>query len=62
MHQKLNTNAAFVISHLGNGHLGLIYLTVTIAVSNTLCATELAPTGNPGPTAIIPPGATQTQI
>jgi len=25
MHQKLNTNAASIVSHLGNGRLGLLF-------------------------------------
>jgi len=62
MHQKLNTNAAFIISHLGNGRLGLLYLTVTNTVFNTLSAIPFIPPLNPSPMAIYPPGATQFQI
>ena len=43
LHQKLNTNAASVRSHLGNGRLGLLYLTITPEVYNTLSQVEFAP-------------------
>ena len=36
LNKKLNANAASVYSHLGNGKLGLLYLTVTPEVYNTL--------------------------
>ena len=62
MHQHLNANAASIISHLGNGRLGLLYLTVQPAVFNTLSAIPFVPPTNPGPIAHYPPGATQHQI
>ena len=62
MHQKLNANAASIVSHLGNGRLGLLFLTVTNAVFTTLSATPFIPPTNPGPTPFYPPGATQFQI
>ena len=62
LHQKLNTNAASVRSHLGNGRLGLLYLTVTPEVYNTLSEVEFAPPPNPGPTVEYPDNATQYQI
>ena len=62
MHQKLNANAASIISHLGNGRLGLLFLTVAPAVFNTLSATAFVPPVNPGPLPHYPPGATQFQI
>lgn len=62
LHQKLNTNAASVRSHLGNGRLGLLYLTVTPEVYNTLSEVEFVPPPNPGPTVEYPDNATQYQI
>ena len=62
MHQKLNANAASIVSHLGNGRLGLLFLTVTPAVYNTLSAVVFIPPANPGPVAMYPPGATNFQI
>ena len=62
LHKKLNANAASVNSHLGNGRLGLLYLTVTPAVYRTLSDREFRPPQNPGPTANIPQQGTQYQI
>ena len=57
-HLKLNANAASVISHLGNGRLGLLYLTVQQAVFNTLSAVVFPPPTNPGSTVTYLVGAT----
>jgi hypothetical protein len=54
LHQQLNANAALVQSHLGNGVLGLLYLTVSPAVYVNLSAVPFLPPVNPGPTPIIP--------
>jgi hypothetical protein len=54
LHKKVNANAASVNSHLGNGRLGLLYLTVTPAVYRTLSDREFHPPQNPGPTVNIP--------
>ena len=62
LHLQLNANAASVSSHLGNGVLGLLYLTVSPAVYATLSAVPFVPPINPGPTPIIPPGSTGPQI
>ena len=35
IHLKINTNATSVHSHIGNGQLGLLYLTVLPDVYNT---------------------------
>ena len=43
LHKKLNANAASVTSHLGNGRLGFLYLTVTPAVYRTLSDREFNP-------------------
>ena len=59
---SLSTNAASVNSHLGDGLLGLLWLTVTDAVFNTLSLIPFIPPLNPGPIPIIPAGATQFQI
>ena len=45
----LSTNAASVISHLGNGALGLLWLVVSDAVYNTLSAIPFFAPQNPGP-------------
>jgi hypothetical protein len=62
VHLKLNTNAASVQSHLGNGLLGLLYLTVSPAVYNTQSAVNFTPPANPGPSPIIPANSTGPQI
>jgi hypothetical protein len=62
VHLKLNTNAASVQSNLGNGLLGLLFLTVTLAVYNTQSAIAFIPPANPGPAPIIPAHATGPQI
>ena len=62
LHKKLNVNAASVHSHLGNGKLGLLYLTVKREVYNTLSNVEFVAPKNPGPTVGYPQGATQFQI
>ena len=62
IHIKLNLNAASVHSELGNGALGLLALTVTPPVYNTLAGVAFVPPGNPGQSFIIPLGATCHQI
>ena len=57
VHLKLNANAASVQSHLGCGTLGLLYLTATPAVYNTLSAITFIPPHNPGMDLVIPTGA-----
>ena len=59
---SLSTNATSVNSHLGNGALGLLWLTVSDAVYNTLSLIPFVAPLNPGPLAIIPVGSTQFQI
>ena len=59
LHLQLNANAASVQSHLGNGVLGLLYLTISPAVYETLSAVPFVPPVNPGPTPIIPARSTQ---
>ena len=59
---KLNANAASVHSNLGNGQLGLLALTVTPVVYRNLAATDFIAPINPGPTLIIPTGATGPEI
>ena len=58
----LSTNAASVISHLGNGALGLLWLVVSNTVYNTLSAAPFVPPQNPGPIPIVPAGSTGAQI
>ena len=62
LHLKLNTNAASVPSHLGNGQLGLLFLTVSPAVYNTQSAIEFVPPENPGQEVLIPENSTAAQI
>jgi len=53
---KLNANAASVQSDLGNGNLGLLYLTVTPAVYTTLSDTAFIEPTNPGQVPNVPAG------
>lgn len=62
LNKKLNANAASVYSHLGNGKLGLLYLTVTPEVYNTLSDVPFEVPTNPGPTVEYPGNGTQFQI
>jgi hypothetical protein len=62
LHQQLNANSASFQSHLGNGLLGLLQLTVSPTVYNTLSATAFVPPVNPGPAPLIPDGLTGPQI
>ena len=57
VHLKLNANSASVQSNLGDGQLGLIFLTVPPAVYNTLSATAFIPPVNSGAIAFITSGA-----
>jgi hypothetical protein len=59
LHQKLNVNAESVHSHLGNRKLGLLYLTITPEVYNTLSDVEFHPPQNPGPNIEYSDNATQ---
>jgi hypothetical protein len=53
---QLNANAASVQSNLGDGQLGLLALTVSPAVFNTLSAVAFVHPVNPGTNPVIPPG------
>jgi hypothetical protein len=57
----LNANAASVQSNLGNGQLGLLALTVSPAIFNTLSTIAFVPPANPGTTPTIPGGSTGAQ-
>ena len=59
---KLNANAASVQSNLGDGLLGLLYLTITPAEYNTLSAIAFEPPANPGSAPEVPDDATDNQI
>ena len=58
----LNSNSASIQSHLDDGALGLLYLTVHAPVYNTLSLIPFIPLVNPGPDPIIPPDSTGPQI
>ena len=62
VHLKFNANAVSVQLHLGCGTLGILYLTVTPAVYNTLSATAFIPPTNPGMDPVIPAVSTGPQI
>jgi hypothetical protein len=62
VHRFLNANSASIQSHLGNGQLGLLFLTVSPAVYSTLTNVTFHPPLNPGPLAIVPAGSTGNQI
>ena len=51
---QLNANAASVQSNLGDGQLGLLALTVSPAVFNTLSAVAFVQPVNPGRNPIMP--------
>ena len=59
---KLNTNAASIYSHLGNGRLGLLFLTVKPAVYNTQYTVTFYPPTNPGQTPTISTVSTGLKI
>ena len=59
---KLNSNSASVQSNLGCGTLGLLQLTVSPAIYNTLLSTALIVPVNPGSVPIIPANSTGSQI
>ena len=62
---KLSSNSASVQSNLGCGTLGLLQLTVSPAVYNTLSVTSFVVTVNPGSVPIIlanPSGAQTTEL
>ena len=59
---KLNSNAASVQSNLGCGILGLLQLTVSPAVYNTLSVTTFFVPINPGSSPDIPANSTGAQI
>ena len=62
LHQKIHENSAFVVTHIGNGRIGLLYLTVTPTVFTTLCEVAFVPPVNPSPSPEILAGANQFQI
>ena len=59
---KLNTNAASIYSHRGNGELSLVFLTVKPSIHNSQSTTEFNPPNNPRPYPTIPKRATGPQI
>ena len=59
---KVNTNAAPIYSHCGNGRLGLLFLTVKPAVYNTQSMETFDPPTNPVQKPTNPTGSTDLQI
>jgi len=59
---KLNANAAFIHSILGNGALGILALTVKKSVYDTFSSTPFTAPTNPGAQLEIPSGFTGPQI
>lgn len=59
---QLNANAASVLSNLGDGHHGLLSLTVTTEVYNTISNVIFLVPTNPGANPTIPPASTGPQI
>jgi hypothetical protein len=62
VHLQLNQNAASVDSHLGDGINGLLPLTVSTAVYNTISNELFDVPTNPGPNPIVQPTGTEHQI
>lgn len=62
VHLQLNQNAASVDSHLGDGINGLLPLTVSTEVYDTISNTPFAFPTNPGPNPIVQPTGTEHQI
>ena len=58
----LNANAASVQSNLGDGLLGLLYLTVSQAKYNTLSAVPFIVPVNPGAIPVLAQGMTAAQL
>jgi hypothetical protein len=61
-HLQLNQNTASVESHLGYGINGLLPLTISAAVYNTLSNELFEVPTNPGPNPIVQPTGTEHQI
>ena len=59
---KLNTNAASIYSHRGNGRMGLLFFTFKPAVYNTQSTETFGPSTNPGQHPTIPTDSTGLQI
>jgi hypothetical protein len=62
LHLQLNANAASIHSHLGDGRLGLLHLTISPAVYATLSDVAFVPPVNPGPVPLFEDGLTGPQI
>jgi hypothetical protein len=62
LYLKLNSNAASIHSNLGNGQLGLLQLTLSADVYNTLSATPFISPTNPGESVTIPRNSTDSDI
>jgi hypothetical protein len=59
---QLNVNAASVQSNLGDGLLGLLYLTMTPVEYNALSVTKFFPPENPDAAPTVPYATTDSQV
>ena len=59
---NLNTIAASIYSHRGNGPMGLLFLTVKPEIYNTQSRVTFDPPTNPGQNPTIPTSSTGLQI
>jgi hypothetical protein len=62
LHLKLNSNTVSIHSNLGNGQLGLLQLTLSADVCNTLSATPFISPTNPGESVTIPCNSSDPKI
>ena len=62
IHEKLNANTVSVLTNLGCGTLGYLWLTLKSEVYATLSAVPFEPPVNPGAAPEIPPLSTAAQI
>ena len=62
VHKQLNDNAVSINIHLGNGRIGLLFLTVQPVVYNTLSHLPFVPPVHPDQVTVYPLNPTQQQI
>ena len=62
VHFKLNTDAVYVHLHLGNGQLGILFLTIAPAIYSPQSNIVFVPPANPIPSPVISQDLTAAQI